>query len=81
MPNFIGKETYLIFGIKSFWNEGLIHVLMSNVLLGRNFDFFDGYCSLLVVTVRYPSLQPVSTFSMNELNVLSYEILQCWLNN
>ena len=74
-------ETYLIFGMKSFWNEGLIHVLMSNVFFGRNFDVFGGYCSLLVVTACYPSLQHVSTFSMNELNVLSHETLQCWLNN
>ena len=48
----------------------LILVLMSNMLLGRNFDFLRGY---LVATARYLnvttgqcSLLLVPTFSMNE---------------
>ena len=58
------------------------------MLVGRNFDFLrgyglspGGYCSLLVFAARYPSLELVSTFSLNELNVLIYVILQCWVNN
>ena len=46
--------------------KALILVLMSSVLLlGRNFDFLGGYCSLRMVTVRYRSLLLVPTSSLN----------------
>ena len=50
MPNFIALEVYFIFEAKFPAMRGLILVLMSNVLLGRNFDFLSGY---LVVTACY----------------------------
>ena len=43
--------SYLLFGIKSSWNEGIDTCFnVKCVLLGLNFDFLGGY---LVVTARY----------------------------
>ena len=52
MPNFIPLEIHFSSGTKFFWNEEwiLLGMDIECVLLGRNFDFFDGYfgryCSL-----------------------------------
>ena len=68
---------YFIFGTKSSWNEGIDTCFnVECVLLGRNFDFLNGYlvvtaCYLvatgryLVVTGSYWWLLLVPTFSMN----------------
>ena len=70
-----------IYGTKFSWNEGIDTCYVEYVLLGQNFDFLGGYCSLpsgycslpggycslLVVTARYHSLLLVPTFSMNEI--------------
>ena len=77
MPNSIALEIYFVFGNKFSWNEGIDACFsVECVLLGRNLDFFGGYCSipgdywwLLLVTNGYCSL-PLgavrSTLSMND---------------
>ena len=54
MPDFTAIGIYFLFGTKFFWNEKTDTCLnIECVLLGRNFDFLDGY---LVVSVRYLSV-------------------------
>ena len=72
VPNFIALGIYFIFGTKFSWNEGIdICFNVKCVLLGGNFDFLGGYCSLpsgywwlLLVTGGYCSLLVVPTFSI-----------------
>ena len=87
VPNFIALGIYFFFGTKCSWNEGLILVLMSKVLLGGNFDFLGGYCLLhsayywlllvtwwlLLVIARYGSF-PLLVWT--EKLLLSYEICE-----
>ena len=73
LKKFIALETNFIFGTSFSWNEGIdTHFNVECVLLGLNFDFLggycslpSGYCSLVVVTARYRLLLLVPTFSMN----------------
>ena len=54
MSNFIAIGIYFLFGTKFFWNEEADTCFnVECVLLGRNYDFLDGY---LVATARYLSI-------------------------
>ena len=61
VPNFIALGIYFIFGTKFSWNEEIDTCFnVKSVLLGRNYDFQGGYCSLpsgywwlLLVTASY----------------------------
>ena len=54
MSNFIAIGIYFLFGTKFFWNEEADTCFnVECVLLGRNYDFLDGY---LVATARYLSV-------------------------
>ena len=47
MPNFIALGINFIFETKFSWNEGIDTCFdVKCVLLGRNFNFLGGYCSL-----------------------------------
>ena len=47
VPNFIAIGIYFLFGTKFSWNEETDTCFnVECVLLGRNFDFLGGYCSL-----------------------------------
>ena len=51
VPNFIACGMYFIFRIKFSWKEEIDTCFnVEFVLIGRNFNFLDGY---LVVTARY----------------------------
>ena len=51
VPNFIACGMYFNFRIKFSWKEGIDTCFnVEFVLIGRNFNFLDGY---LVVTARY----------------------------
>ena len=54
MPNFIAIGIYFLFGTTFSWNEETDACFnVECMLLGRNFDFLDGY---LVATARYLSI-------------------------
>ena len=47
LPNFLAVGIYFICGTKFSWNKGIDTCFnVECVLLGRNFDFLGGYCSL-----------------------------------
>ena len=83
VPNFVAFEMYFIFETKFSWNEETDTFFnVESVLLGGNFYFFGGYCSLpsgycllllvtwwlLVETACYSSLLLVSTIIMNDFS-------------
>ena len=54
VSNFIAIGIYFLFGTKFFWNEEADTCFnVECVLLGRNYDFLDGY---LVAAARYLSI-------------------------
>ena len=57
VPNFIALRIYFIFGTKFSWNEGLILVLMTCVLLGRKFDFLMVTWWLLLVPTFHMNIR------------------------
>ena len=47
LPDFLALGIYFSFGTRFSWNEGIDTCFnVECVLLGRNFDFLGGYCSL-----------------------------------